>query len=115
MRFMTYNDIHDLPDKGCDPQRARQMLKSRFNFSLPAVSELLASYSSPFRGEKSPKNSHLMIFMRVLLTDGVRVCHIKSFHTELATSCPCTAFTEIHNSETHWTSTVTLVTRFMTL
>ena len=27
--------------------------------------------------QKSPKNSHLMMFMRALLTDGVRVCQVK--------------------------------------
>ena len=33
--------------------------------------------------QKSPKNSHLMIFMRALLTDGVRVWQVKAYHTEL--------------------------------
>ena len=46
------DDVHGLPDKSCDPQRVRQrvrqMLRARFNFSLPATSELLASYSSSF-------------------------------------------------------------------
>ena len=46
-----------------------------------------------------------MIFMRALLTDGVRVCQVKVYHTELATTCPCMALTEIHDSEIHWTST----------
>ena len=48
---------------------------------------------------KSPKNSHLMIFMRALLTDGVQVCPVKAYCTELATACPCMALTEIHDSE----------------
>ena len=56
--------------------------------------------------QKSPKNSHLMIFMRSLLTDGVGVCQVKAYHTELATTCPCMALVEIHNSETHWTLTL---------
>ena len=46
-----------------------------------------------------------MIFMRALLTDGVRVCQVRAYHTELATTCPCMALTEIHDSEIHWTST----------
>ena len=29
-----------LPDKGCDPQRVIQMLRARFNFSLPATFKL---------------------------------------------------------------------------
>ena len=44
-----------------------------------------------------------MIFMRALPTDGVRVCQVKAYHTELATTCPCMALTEIHDSEIHWT------------
>ena len=47
-----------------------------------------------------------MIFMRALLTDGVRVCQVKAYYTELATTCPCMALIEIHGSETHWTSTL---------
>ena len=35
-----------------------------------------------------------------------RVCQVKAYHTELATTCPCMALIEIHDSETHWTSTV---------
>ena len=35
--------------------------------------------------QKSPKNNHLMIFMRSLLTDGVGVRQVKAYHTELAT------------------------------
>ena len=46
-----------------------------------------------------------MIFMRALLTAGVRVCQGKAYHTELATTHPCIALTEIHDSEIHWTST----------
>ena len=42
--------------------------------------------------------------MRALLTDGVRVCQVKAYHTELATTCPCMALTEIHNSKRHRTS-----------
>ena len=34
------------------------------------------------------------------------MCHVKAYHTELATTCPCMALIEIHNSETHWTSTL---------
>ena len=45
-----------------------------------------------------------MIFMRALLTDGVRVYQVKACHTELATTCLCMALTEIHDSEMHWTS-----------
>ena len=56
--------------------------------------------------QKSPKNHYLMILMRALLTDGVRVCQVKAYHTELATTCPCMAPIEIHDSETHWTSTL---------
>ena len=56
--------------------------------------------------QKSPKNSHLLIFMRALLTDGVRVCRVKAYHTELATASSCMALVEIHDSETHWTSTL---------
>ena len=40
--------------------------------------------------------------MRALLTDGVRVCQVKAYHTELAITCPCMALTEIHDSEIHW-------------
>ena len=47
-----------------------------------------------------------MIFMRALLTDGVRVCHVKAYHTELAATCLCVALIEIHNSEKHWTTTL---------
>ena len=47
-----------------------------------------------------------MIFMRALLKDGVRVRQVKAYHTELATTCPCMALIEIHDSETHWTSTL---------
>ena len=46
-----------------------------------------------------------MIFMRALPTDGVRVCQVKAYHTELATTCPCMALTDIHDSEIHWTAT----------
>ena len=49
--------------------------------------------------QKSPKNSQLVIFVRALLTDGVRVCQ------ELATTYPCMALAEILDSEIHWTST----------
>ena len=56
--------------------------------------------------QKSPKNSHLMIFMRSLLTDGVGVCQVNAYHTELATTCPCMALVEIHDSKTHWTLTL---------
>ena len=45
-----------------------------------------------------------MIFMRALLTDGVRVCQVRAYHTELATTCHCMALTAIHDSEIHWTS-----------
>ena len=54
---------------------------------------------------KSPKNSHLMMFMRALLTDGVQVCPLKAYCTELATTCPCMALTEIHDLEVQRTST----------
>ena len=58
-------------------------------------------------GEQTgPKNSNLMIFMRALLTDGVGVCQAKAYHTELATTCPCMVLIEVHDSETHWTSTL---------
>ena len=56
--------------------------------------------------QNSPKNSNLMIFMRTLLTDGVRVCQVKAYRTELATTCLCMALTGIHDSVTHWTSTL---------
>ena len=56
--------------------------------------------------QNSPKNSHLMIFMRALLTDGIRVCQVKAYHTELASACPWMALIEIYDSETHWTSTL---------
>ena len=61
--------------------------------------------------QNSPKNSHLMIFMRALLTDGVRACQVKAYHTELATPCPCMALTETHDSETHWTSTLDIANK----
>ena len=32
------------------------------------------------------------------------MCQVKTYHTELATTCPCMAPIEIHNSETCWTS-----------
>ena len=54
---------------------------------------------------KSAKNSHLMIFMRALLTDRVQVCPVKAYRTELATTCPCMTLTEIHNSEIQRMST----------
>ena len=57
------------------------------------------------REQNHPKSNHLMIFMRALLTDGVRVCQVRAYHTELATTCHCMALTAIHNSEIHWTST----------
>ena len=47
-----------------------------------------------------------MILMRALLTDRVRVCQVKAYHTELATICPRMAPVEIHDSETHWISTL---------
>ena len=47
-----------------------------------------------------------MIFMRALLTDGLRVCQVKAYHTELGTTCLCMALTEIHDSKTHWISTL---------
>ena len=57
-------------------------------------------------GEQNrPKSNHLMIFMRALLTDGVRVCQVRAYYTELATTCHCMALTTIHDSEIHWTST----------
>ena len=43
--------------------------------------------------------------MRALLTDGVGVCQVKAYHRGLATTCPCMALTEIHDSKIHWTST----------
>ena len=46
-----------------------------------------------------------MIFTRALLTDGVQVRQVKAYHTELATTCPCMALTEIHDSKIHRTST----------
>ena len=87
------------------------MLRAGFKFSLPATSELLAPCSSPFThhlmGElKSPKHSHLMIFMRALLTDGVRGCQVKALHRELVTTCPCMSLIEIHDSETHLITTL---------
>ena len=33
------------------------------------------------------------------------MCQVRAYHTELATSCPCMALKEIHDSEIHWTST----------
>ena len=62
--------------------------------------------------QKSPKNSHLVIFMRALMTDGVSVCQVKAYHTELATTCPCMALIEIHDSETH--SALDIATEIMT-
>ena len=51
-------------------------------------------------GEQNcPKNNNTMIFMRA------RVCQVKAYHTELPTTCPCMALTEIHDSEMHWIST----------
>ena len=44
-----------------------------------------------------------MIFMTALL---LRVCQIKAYNTELATTSPCMALIENHDSETHWTSTL---------
>ena len=35
-------------------------------------------------------------------------CQVKAYHTELATTCPCMALTEAHDSETHWASTLDL-------
>ena len=32
-----------------------------------------------------------MIFMRALLIDGVQVCQVKAYYTELSTTCPCMA------------------------
>ena len=55
--------------------------------------------------QKRPKNNHLIIFMRALLTDGVQVCQVNAYHTVLATTCSCMALTEIHDSEIHWAST----------
>ena len=37
--------------------------------------------------QKSPENSRLMIFMRVLLTDAFGVCKVKAYHTEVAATC----------------------------
>ena len=50
-----------------------------------------------------------MIFMRALLTDEIRVCQVKAYQTEMATTCPCMALIEIHDSETHWISTLDIV------
>ena len=47
-----------------------------------------------------------MIFMRALLTDGVRGCQVKALHRELVTTCPCMSLIEIHDSETHWITTL---------
>ena len=33
------------------------------------------------------------------------MCQVKAYHTELATTCPCMALTETHDSKIHWTST----------
>ena len=33
-------------------------------------------------------------------------CQVKAYHTELVTTCPCMAPIEIHDSVTHWTSTL---------
>ena len=55
----TANEIHDLLDQGCDPQRVREMLRARFKISLPATSGVLASYSSPF-------THHLVVFALAL-------------------------------------------------
>ena len=49
--------------------------------------------------------NRLMILMRALLTDGVRVCQVRAYHTELATTCHCMALTVIYDSEIQWTST----------
>ena len=34
------------------------------------------------------------------------MCQVKAYHRELATTCLCMALTGIHDSETHWTSTL---------
>ena len=79
-------------------------------YSIPVIRDALshvtinvsqnANVVTGLMGEhKSPKNSHLMIFMRALLTDGVQVCPVKAYRTELATTCPCMALTAIHDSE----------------
>ena len=47
-----------------------------------------------------------MIFMRALPTDGVRGCQVKALHRELVTTCPCMSLIEIHDSETHWITTL---------
>ena len=44
--------------------------------------------------------------MRALLTDGVRGCPVKALHRELVTTCPCMSLIEIHDSETHWITTL---------
>ena len=46
-----------------------------------------------------------MMFMRALLTDGVRVGQVKAYHTKLATTYPYMALTGIQDFEIHWTST----------
>ena len=47
-----------------------------------------------------------MISMRALLTDGVRGCQVKALHRELVITCPCMSLIEIHDSETHWITTL---------
>ena len=34
------------------------------------------------------------------------MCQVNAYYTELAATYPCMALIEIHDSETHWTSTV---------
>ena len=51
--------------------------------------------------QKSPENSRLMIFMRVLLTDAFGVCKVKAYHTEVAATCLCMALIETHDPKTH--------------
>ena len=56
-----------------------------------------------------------MIFMRALLTDGVRGCQVKALHRELVTTCPCMSLIEIptlkHTGSQPWI----LLMRFMSL
>ena len=74
--------------------------------SFPLLYDSMDTLGILMGEQKSPKNSHLMIFMRALLTDGVRVCQVKAYHTELATTYFCMALIDIDDSETHWTSTL---------
>ena len=44
--------------------------------------------------QMSPENSHLLIFMRALLTDWVGVCQVKACHTEVTAASLCMSLNE---------------------